>query len=146
MPLLCDATRSLPLRDSSVAAVVIAELIEHVFRPDDLLREIARVVAPGGWIVVTTPNLATLRDRIRFLFGRSPRHVDPRHPYLGLHIRPMTRSMICALLADAGFDATAVRSNYVSLHPGNGRWLQVRWLARWFPGLGGSLIVAARRR
>ncbi|WP_460915587.1 methyltransferase domain-containing protein [Plantactinospora veratri] len=71
-PIQLDVTRPLPLADRSAAGVVAAELIEHLYHPGHLLAEIARVLRPGGALVLSTPNLATLQDRIRFLFGRSP--------------------------------------------------------------------------
>ncbi len=36
--------------------VLLAEVIEHVAHPDELLRKAASLVAPGGHIVLTTPN------------------------------------------------------------------------------------------
>ena len=32
------------------------EVIEHLENPRALIRELARVVKPGGWVIVTTPN------------------------------------------------------------------------------------------
>ncbi|WP_157756762.1 class I SAM-dependent methyltransferase [Plantactinospora sp. KBS50] len=139
-----DASGPLPLADRSVAGVVAAELIEHLYHPGDLLAEIARVLRPGGVLVLSTPNLATVQDRVRFLFGRSPRQVDPLHAYLYLHIRPFTAEMLRRMLHAAGFVDVQVRSNYVSVPAGRGRWLHSRLLARMFPGLGGSLVVDAR--
>ncbi|EEP75214.1 methyltransferase [Micromonospora sp. ATCC 39149] len=144
-PVRLDVTRPLPLADRSVAGVVAAELIEHLYHPGALLAEIARVLRPGGALVLSTPNLATLQDRIRFLLGRSPRQVDPMHRYLHLHIRPFTAQMLRRILRAAGFVDVSIRSNYVGVHVGRGRWLQSRLLARLFPGLGGSLVASARR-
>ncbi|MFI7434911.1 class I SAM-dependent methyltransferase [Micromonospora haikouensis] len=144
-PVQLDVTRPLPLADRSVAGVVAAELIEHLYHPGALLAEIARVLRPGGALVLSTPNLATLQDRFRFLFGRSPRQVDPMHRYLHLHIRPFTAQMLRRMLRAAGFVEVSIRSNYVGVHLGRDRWLQSRLLARLFPGLGGSLVASARR-
>jgi SAM-dependent methyltransferase len=141
-----DATRPFPMQSGSVAAVVLGELIEHVFYPEAMLREVARVLAPGGVVVLTTPNLATLQDRVRFLLGRTPRQVDPLHPYLRLHIRPFTARLLRRLLDKCDLETEAVRSNFVGLQLWGGRWLQSRAMARLFPGLGGSLVISARRR
>ncbi|MEE6312038.1 methyltransferase domain-containing protein [Plantactinospora veratri] len=144
-PIQLDVTRPLPLADRSAAGVVAAELIEHLYHPGHLLAEIARVLRPGGALVLSTPNLATLQDRIRFLFGRSPRQIDPMHRYLHLHIRPFTAQLLGRMLRAAGFVDVAIRSNYVGVRVGRDRWLQSRLLARLFPGLGGSLVATARR-
>jgi len=146
-PAACfDATRPFPFIDGSMAAVLMGELVEHVYYPEEMLREVHRVLRPGGILVLTTPNLATLPDRLCFLFGSAPRQVDPLHPHLSLHIRPFTVGSLRRLLDVVGFDLIAVRSNFVGVHLGSGRWLQSRTLAKLFPGLGGSLVVSARRR
>lgn len=140
-----DASRTLPLRDESLAGLFLGELIEHVFDTRGLLDECHRVLRPGGSLVLTTPNLAGLQDRIGFLFGRSPRHVDALHDYLHLHIRPFTKSSLLAALGQHGFAPFAVHGNYVVFRGKNKRRVQLRWPARLFPGLGGSLVIAARR-
>lgn len=54
---LADATR-LPLASGSFQAVLAQHLIEHFERPEEALREWYRVLAPGGRVVVATPNAA----------------------------------------------------------------------------------------
>ncbi|NES27431.1 methyltransferase domain-containing protein [Micromonospora terminaliae] len=140
-----DATRGLPFRAGSFAGLLTGELIEHVYDPLALLHECHRVLAPGGLLVLTTPNLAPAQDRLAFLAGRAPRQVDPLHPYLWLHIRPFTASLLRQVLRRAGFAPLAIRSNEVGWRLPGGRWVTSRLLARLAPGLGGSLICAARR-
>ncbi|MEO8456428.1 MAG: methyltransferase domain-containing protein [Chloroflexota bacterium] len=53
--LVGDAER-LPLADSSFDAVVSFETIEHLHDPFALLREVQRVMRPGGLFIVSTPN------------------------------------------------------------------------------------------
>lgn len=50
-----DAAR-LPVTDAGVDAAVSVEVIEHLENPRAFVRELARIVRPGGWVVVTTPN------------------------------------------------------------------------------------------
>lgn len=140
-----DATRPLPFRDGALAAILMGELIEHVYDPLALLAECHRVLAPGGVLVLTTPNLAPLQDRFRFLAGRAPRHINPLHPYLSLHIRPFTAQLLVDVLRHTGFAPIALRSNLVLWRLPNGWWLRSRALARLAPTLGGSLVMSARK-
>jgi SAM-dependent methyltransferase len=140
-----DATQPLPFRDGALGAILMGELIEHVYDPLALLGECHRVLARGGLLVLTTPNLAGLQDRVRFLRGRAPRHVNPLHPYLSLHIRPFTAALLSQVLRHSGFTPLALRSNYVMWRLPGGRWLRWRTGARLAPGLGGTLVMSARK-
>lgn len=49
--------RNIPLDDKSVEVVVSFETIEHTDNPDQFMDECARVLVPGGKLVISTPNL-----------------------------------------------------------------------------------------
>jgi 2-polyprenyl-3-methyl-5-hydroxy-6-metoxy-1,4-benzoquinol methylase len=54
-------------------------VLEHVLRPDELVRWAARIVVPGGLFQVTVPNASSWQARV---FGRRWLHLDvPRHRY-----------------------------------------------------------------
>src|SRR3712207_4463135 len=53
----CDLDDGIPLPDASVDLVHAAEVIEHRTDPDLLVEECARVLRPGGRLLLTTPNL-----------------------------------------------------------------------------------------
>lgn len=46
---------SIPEPDGSFEAVMCIEVLEHVPHPVDALRELARLLRPGGYLVVTAP-------------------------------------------------------------------------------------------
>ncbi|HEU5033456.1 MAG TPA: methyltransferase domain-containing protein [Mycobacteriales bacterium] len=50
----------LPLRDRSFDVVVMSEVIEHLLRPERAVWEIARVLRPGGVLVMTTNNASEM--------------------------------------------------------------------------------------
>jgi len=60
----------LGLADGSFDKVVCMEVLEHVVDPDGLIGQMARVVKPGGTVVVTLPN-DRLIHRIKGLIRRS---------------------------------------------------------------------------
>lgn len=110
-----DVSKDLPFADNSLDFVYAGELIEHLFDTRKFLSECNRVLKPEGALVMTTPNLATLRDRFRFFAGHSPRQVNPMHRYLWLHIRPFTAKELKRDLAEAGFGDTTLKSNVLEI-------------------------------
>src|SRR5262249_32197042 len=48
--------RSLPFEDDAVDLVVCFEVIEHLERREEALGELARVLRPGGTLVISSPN------------------------------------------------------------------------------------------
>ncbi|MFN8112848.1 MAG: class I SAM-dependent methyltransferase [Solirubrobacterales bacterium] len=63
--------RSLPFADGEFSSVLSSHSIEHVPDPERVVTEAARVVAPGGTVVIVTPN--------RLTFGRPDEIIDPYH-------------------------------------------------------------------
>ncbi len=140
-----DATQPFPFANASMHAIVMGELIEHIFDTEHLLSECFRVLTSNGILVLTTPNLARLQDRFRFLVGLSPRQVNPLHNYLKLHIRPFTYTLLKQSLTQKGFRVRRLLSNYVTFDLPSGRCIQSRLVARIFPAWGGSLILSAQK-
>jgi ubiquinone/menaquinone biosynthesis C-methylase UbiE len=65
---------ALPFRDRSFDRAVSVEMMEHVFRPDRdrVLAEIARVLAPGGRVAISTPNASSPIESVKRLAVRWP--------------------------------------------------------------------------
>jgi 2-polyprenyl-3-methyl-5-hydroxy-6-metoxy-1,4-benzoquinol methylase len=140
-----DVRATFPMRSGTFDGILMGELIEHMFEPMHVLEECWRVLRGDGVLVLTTPNLAILQDRVRFLLGKSPRQVDVLHEYRKLHIRPFTLDSLRRVLSASGFSVSTVHSNYVQWVLWPGARLRSRWLARIMPSLGGSLVVTAKR-
>ena len=138
-----DVTKKLPYADNSFEFVFAGEVIEHVMEIRSFLSEIKRVLKPSGYLIITTPNLARVDDRIKFIFGIAPRHTSPIHEYLYLHIRPFTYGSLQETLNKMGFVIKSFKSNYIAFDVWGKRYIN-RFLAKIFPSLGGTLIVKAQ--
>jgi len=78
-------TNQFPFNDGSFDLVYCGEIIEHLFNPDHLLREVHRVLKPGGIALISTPNLAGWPNRLALLLGYQPypTAVSPEHEHIG---------------------------------------------------------------
>jgi SAM-dependent methyltransferase len=94
-----------PYADDSFDLVLFCEIIEHlVVDPLHPLREIHRVLKPGGTLILTTPNVARLDNLLTLLEGRNINGPYSGFGRYGRHNREYTQDEVRRLLAFAGFD------------------------------------------
>src|SRR5206468_4163719 len=74
------------------------------------------VLHPGGALIVTTPNLASLENRLRLLLGRYPMWMDVGVNGAG-HLRYYTPRMLRHQLARHGLSVERHVGNWVPLLP-----------------------------
>ena len=99
----------LPFEDSRFALVSCVETIEHLEGFRAVVREIYRVLQPGGLAVFSTPNILNLRSRWRFLtsgfynlFGPLAPDESSIHSTRG-HINPVSWFYLGHALLSTGF-------------------------------------------
>ena len=104
-----------PYPDGHFATVLCCELIEHL--PNDpmhTMSEINRILRPGGHLVLTTPNIASLRSIAAMLNGYHPAlfpaYLHPQAIAKGesRHHREYTAKEVYLLLHYAGFTITQI--------------------------------------
>ena len=103
-------TEGLAYPDNTFDLVTTTEVIEHLEHYRETLREIFRVLKPGGLCVLSTPNILNINSRLRFiwfgywnLFGPLPVRNSALYS-TGGHINPVSYFYIAHSLMDAGFD------------------------------------------
>lgn len=125
--------------------IIAGEIIEHILDTKKFLDECNSILKDNGYLILSTPNLANFKDRIRFLFGRMPRQINPLHEYLKLHIRHFTYSSLRAVLTHSKFKILSFKSNYFTLGSDK-RPFFIRSLAIVFPKASSSLIILAQKK
>lgn len=68
----CDLNGRFPLNDDSYDVVYASEVIEHLYDTDRFLKECRRVLRPGGYMILETPNLASWHNIFSLLLGKQP--------------------------------------------------------------------------
>ena len=129
-----EVGQSLPFADASFDGVVLKDVLEHVGDPVPLVRDVRRVLRPGGRVFASSP------DAQRWVWDDYT------------HRRPFTRKSFRLLFADQGFEVERV--GYESVMPGTGivsgwtrRKRRPRMLAAaaWLPLVRRNVWLVARR-
>ena len=99
----------LPYAEGTFDLITCTEVVEHLEHYRRTLREIYRVLKPGGVLVLSTPNVLNLKSRIRYLFfgffsmfGPLKLEDDDLHNPTG-HINPLGYFYLAHALSNAGF-------------------------------------------
>lgn len=133
----------IPLPDAAAQVVTAVETIEHLENPWAFVRELARLAAPGGWVVVTTPNQLSVLSKttlvLKNAFNAFQAASYPAHRTALLEID------LRRLVREAGLAQEMVR------YSGDGRWPLTgihypRVAGRFWPrGCSDNVAIVARK-
>ncbi|GJM17456.1 MAG: hypothetical protein DHS20C13_27830 [Thermodesulfobacteriota bacterium] len=116
----CDIdTESLPYKDNSFDVITLFEVVEHMTNVPHLFEEIRRVLRPGGYFILSTPNITKLKNRINLMLGHGigwP-SIDKAEsgcgyfdvPFYMRHYREYTANELTHLLGDALFKNVTIK-------------------------------------
>ncbi len=141
-----DLTRPLPYADASFDLVVLCEVAEHLPTEIPVVAEIGRVLAPGGTLILSTPNIARLHSRWHFFWTGTHKLIRRRVGWdLGAgdlyayHIHPIDFPLLHTLLHQAGLHP--VRLDFTLF-----KWKHA-WLLLFYPFVWlATRIETSRRR
>ena len=125
------SAEEIPFADGAFNVVIIKHIVEHLPNPEKAVAEIGRVTAPGGTLILATPNLASLLKPWKgesWIGYQDPTHISLKPPSIWLDWIQKLRLLLetclrrwllgCAVYsgpAEAGAEAAV-------------------WLAGWLPG------------
>lgn len=100
---------SLPFKDDTFNRVICTEVLEHITDDVKALREIQRVLAKGGLLYITAPNLhyPFWWDPLNRLLKPFGKHID-RGMWKPGHLRLYSRDDIAAKLQQSGFSTLKI--------------------------------------
>ena len=114
-----DLNKGWPYASEMFDCVVSIEAVEHLENPWHLIREANRVLRPGGKLLVTTPNVLSIRSRLSYLLYGYPNYfhymierdsgTEKERPVD--HINPVGFLELRHVLARSGFRVEQICAN-----------------------------------
>lgn len=108
-PVLGTAENMGTINSNSINCIVSADTIEHIPNVYEATAELLRVLQPGGFLIINTPNIAFIKKRLLLLLGRFPSTSQSNEGlgsdilFDGGHLHYFTFRSLKLLLKRAGF-------------------------------------------
>jgi SAM-dependent methyltransferase len=131
-----------PYESARFDCVLFCEVLEHLLLdPERVVAEIARVLRPGGFLVLSTPNATRLPNLYLLALGRNIYDGYSSNGAYGRHNREYTLPEVCGLLRRHGLEIVESQARNVEPLARRFTYLQRLRPAVWF----GHLFVVASR-
>jgi len=103
----CDLERD-ELKATDVDCAVFTEVLEHLhyYYVPSVLEKMNRALKIKGYLILTTPNIASLFRRLKLLLGKQPIYRR--------HVREYTMEEVLELIKGAGFDVVEPYYSYIN--------------------------------
>lgn len=142
--LIDSVEHRLPWKNNSFDCILAGEIIEHVYDVNSFIEEIARVLKPGGSLIITTPNLASFGARITLLTGKIPWMMENELLSQSAgHIRYFTFDTLAKIVGKYGFSLDFQTCDV--LHLGNVILLKNKLFTDNFYTLGRGIIAKYKK-
>ncbi len=110
-----DLNEPLALDAHQFDLITAVEVIEHLENPRATAREWLRLLKPGGSLVMSTPNVESIRSLLALVFrGHFLAFTEPSYP---AHITALTSQDVTRVLREAGFAEIRIRYSNVGRVP-----------------------------
>jgi ubiquinone/menaquinone biosynthesis C-methylase UbiE len=152
IPIKADLNNRLLLDDCSVNIIHAGDVIEHLNDTDTFIKEIKRILTPKGFVVISTPNLASWHNIWALLDGKQPETcmvsdeimasgMNTEDVPMPKHRRAFTHAGLVKLLEFHGLKVESVKG--AGFYPFTG--LLMKFMAWYQPQYSAYVIVKARK-
>jgi len=87
--------------DASLDGLILADVLEHIPFAWEALKKFAGAVRPGGWVVISTPNMRNI-DVLRQFFWLGDWPEPPGGIFDRTHVQVMSHKRLARWCAEAG--------------------------------------------
>jgi len=101
------STQEIPFADGIFSVVIIKHIVEHLPNPEKAIAEIGRVTAPGGILILATPNLDSLLKPWKgkkWIGYQDPTHISLNPPSVWLDWIERSGFTVKRVFADGFWD------------------------------------------
>jgi methionine biosynthesis protein MetW len=150
------SSQKLPFQDEYFDIIYMGDVIEHLTNPDFAINEVHRVLKSNGFLVLSTPNLASWINRLLLLLGMQPLFSEvstvktfgrgPKsHRFVPVgHLRLFTYKALKEFLVYYRFDIVKAKgSDYEGL---SDALKNIDKILSKIPSLSSNIIIIARKR
>lgn len=103
------SAENLPYEDGSIGVLISKHMVEHLPHPDQAIREMGRVLEPGGILILSTPNLDSILKPLKgekWIGYQDPTHISLKSPAEWLHfVRDLAGLDVLKVFSDGCWDA-----------------------------------------
>ena len=113
-----DINKGLPLKADSIDIIIAGEIIEHIYNSIKFIKECNRILKKGGFLILSTPNICSLKNRFKVFVGQLPEYcAEPSEDEsFERHIIDFNFPRLIQILKRNGFKIIKKTSNGIISH------------------------------
>lgn len=104
-----------PFKNNYADLIFAGELLEHLINPFLFLKETHRILRKGGFLILSVPNITSLKNRLRVIFGLMPNFNALKYPVeedqQWHHHSDWTLGWLKVFLSKVGFEIKKITTN-----------------------------------
>lgn len=139
-----DLMQPLPYESASRDVVLLSEVVEHLPNWMPVIREAARVLRPGGHLILSTPNVQRLHSRLRFFLTGTHKLIRRRvgwdlapNDLYAYHINPVDFTLLHTVLHQSGLTVGSLNfTRFKFAHA---------WLLALYPLIAAAVLLEFRK-